>query len=241
MKHTLLLALLGFMLASCGKEVIPPDEIELGKDYFPLQVGHWVEYHADSIVYNDFTKTTDTFTMEFRDEIVSSFDDNQGQPSWVVVRSLRQDSSFLWTENMTYMVTGSSFRVEVVENNLRFIRLVFPVKPNTKWYGNAYIPASFNNELKWFLGWEYKYNKVSEPFSTGYMTAENSVIVDQVNNTEGAPDNPDEFSARTYSQEVYGKGIGLIYRELTRWEYQPTIAKYRKGFTVILRAKAYGA
>lgn len=236
LKQLPLLLIPALFLISCEKEIIPADEVELGKNYFPLSVGHYVEYHVDSIVYNDFTQTTDTFSMEFRDEISSSFTDNENRASWVVDRYVRQDSTYAWTENMTYFVSSTSFRLESIENNLRFIRLVFPVKLNTKWYGNAYIPASFNNELKWFLGWEYKYVDVSEPFNTGYLNVENSVAVEQVDNTEGAPDNANEFSARTFAKEVYGQEIGLIYRELTRWEYQPTIAKYRKGFTLYMRA-----
>jgi len=236
LKQLSLLLLPALLLVSCEKEIIPADEVELGKDYFPRTVGHYVEYQVDSIIYNDFTQTTDTFRMEFRDEISSEFTDNENRPSYVVDRYVRQDSTYAWTENMSYYITATSFRMESIENNMRFIKLVFPVKLNTKWYGNAFIPASFNNELKWFLGWEYKYVNVSEPYNNGKLAVENTVTVNQVDNTEGAPDSENEFSARTYAKEVYGKNIGLIYRELTRWEYQPTIAKYRKGFTLYMRA-----
>ena len=46
-------------LASCKKETIPNDDIELGKAYFPITKDHTIEYAIDSIIYNDFNKSTD--------------------------------------------------------------------------------------------------------------------------------------------------------------------------------------
>jgi hypothetical protein len=232
-------SVLTLLLFSCKKEIIPADEVELGKDYYPLTTGHFIDYAVDSIVYNDFNQTTDTFKLEFKDEIEDQFLDNEGRTSYSIQRYYRQDSTYLWDENQTYYATTTSFKLEVVENNLRFIKLVFPVKLNTRWYGNTYIPASSNSDLQWLDGWDYKYLKVSEPFNNGKIEFTNTVTVTQVDNTEGAPDDPNQFSAHTFSKEVYAKNVGLVYRELTRWVYQPTVAKYKKGFTLIMRAKNY--
>jgi hypothetical protein len=119
------------------------------------------------------------------------------------------------------------------------LKLVFPVKLNTRWYGNSYIPAGFNVDLQWFQDWDYKYVNVSEPYNNGNINFENTVTVNQVDITEGAPDEANEYSARTFAKEVYAKNVGLVYRELTRWVYQPTVSKYKKGFTLIMRAKKY--
>ena len=51
----------------------------------------------------------------------------------------------------------TNFRVEVVENNLRMIKLVFPVKLKTAWAGNIYIPAQIDDKLKWLWNWNYVY------------------------------------------------------------------------------------
>lgn len=240
MKYIWSLTVVGlFFLSSCKKEIIPADEVELGKDYFPVMAGHFIEYDVDSILYNDFTKTTDTFKLEFRDEIGETYLDNEGRQSFVINRYYRQDSTYTWEENLTYYVTATSFKLEVIENNLRFLKLVFPVKLNTRWYGNSYIPAGFNVDLQWFQDWDYKYVNVSEPYNNGNINFENTVTVNQVDITEGAPDEANEYSARTFAKEVYAKNVGLVYRELTRWVYQPTVSKYKKGFTLIMRAKKY--
>lgn len=240
-KYILFLFSAALFFTACKKEIIPADEVELGKDYYPLAIGHYVEYDVDSIIYNDFTKTTDTFKLQFRDEIESEFLDNEGRTSYVIQRYYRQDSTYTWTENKAYYATTTSFKLEIVENNLRFIKLVYPVKLNTRWYGNTYIPAASNEELKWYDSWDYKYENVGEPYSNGKLQFGNTLTVNEVDYTEGEPTISTDYSAYTYSKEVYAKNVGLVYRELTRWVYEPNAngSKYRNGFTLIMRATSF--
>ncbi len=226
---------------SCKREVIPADDVELGKDYFPISTGHSVEYAVDSIIYNDFTKTIDSISYELKDVIGESFIDNEGRTSWIVNRFRRSDSTEVWAELVSYYVTPTSFNLEVIEDNLRFIKLVFPVKPNTNWKGNAYISSNFNPELQWLNNkfWIYRYANLSEPYQTPYSVFPNCVSINQVDITTGDPSNPDEYSDRTYGKEIYAKNVGLVYKELTNWVYQSTVVKFRKGFTLIYRAKKY--
>lgn len=227
------------ILNSCKRQVIPPDEIDLGKDYISLQAGHFIEYEVDSIIYNDFNLSTDTFKTEFRDMIGSEFNDNEGRPSVIINRSSRSSSTSEWKDILTYYATLTNFKYEVIEDNLRFIKLVFPVKLNTRWYGNTYIPTALNPEFQWYDKWDYRYANVSEGYSNGVLFFPSTVTINQANVIEGNPDDADSYSAKTYAQEVYAKGVGLVYKELTRWVYQPSVVKYKKGFTLIMRAKNF--
>ncbi|MBL7765157.1 MAG: hypothetical protein JNJ58_03615 [Chitinophagaceae bacterium] len=223
-------------LIGCKREVIPPDQVDIGKEYFPVSIGHFVEYSVDSIVFDDFNQKIDTNHMEFRDEISESFNDAEGRPSYVVDRYVRPDSTFAWSSLLSYYITATNFKLEVIEDNLRYIKLVFPVKLNTRWYGNTYLPTALNAELQWMDKWDYKYVNVNEPFQQGLVNMNNTLTVTEADYTEGDPNNPDAFSARTFSKEVYAKEVGLVYREVTRWVYQPSVVKFRKGFTLILQA-----
>lgn len=234
----IVLCLAAFALQSCEREVVPADDIELGKSYFPLSTGHTIEYAIDSIIYNDFTKTNDTSHMEFKDVIAEPFLDNEGRSSFLVDRYVRPDSTYNWMELMTYYITQTNFKIEVVENNLRFIKMVFPVKLKTAWDGNIYIPALIDKDLSWMAYWNYVYTAVNKPFNNGIQTFQNCVEIDQVDDKTNDPDVlPNSYASRTYSKEVYAKDIGLVYRELTHWVYQSEGSKYRNGFTVIYRAK----
>ncbi len=231
-----LILIVTVVISSCSREFIPPEDVELGKEYYPIHQNHMVEYQVDSIIYNDFTETTDTFNMQFRDEFADEFMDNQQRPSRVVHRYYRQDSTYEWVDLMTYYVTQTSFRTEVVENNFRFMKMVYPVKINTRWFGNSLIPTNVNLEFQWLKEWEYKYQNVNEGFDNGLRFFPATVTILQADDVEGNPNSPNDFSAYTFSKEVYAKGVGLVYKELTRWEYQPQVKKYKKGFTLIMRA-----
>jgi hypothetical protein len=225
------------LLTACKKEIIPNDNILLGKEYFPITKDHTIEYAIDSIIYNDFNKSTDTFRMQFKDVIGESFYDNEGRESYVVNRYSRQDDTYLWKDLMTFYATKTNFRVEVVENNLRMIKIVFPVKLKTYWSGNIYIPAQIDDKLKWLWNWNYTYTYINQTFNTGLASFSNTIEVIGINDSTNNPEQfPDAIANKTYSKEVYAKNIGLIYRELTNWEYQPDGSRYRNGFTTIYRA-----
>ncbi|HAD33769.1 MAG TPA: hypothetical protein DCF44_04620, partial [Chitinophagaceae bacterium] len=128
-RYLILLLSVG-LTAACKRQVIPADETDLGKEYIKLAVGHSIEYAVDSIVFDDFNQKTDTFQLEFRDEVASTFEDNEGRLSYVINRFYRQDSTYQWESFYSYYATATSDRVEVIDRNMRYIKLVFPVKLN---------------------------------------------------------------------------------------------------------------
>lgn len=241
-KHTLLLfaaiATLIFFNA-CKKEIVPSAEVNIGQEYFPLSIGHYIEYDVDSFLYNDFSKKIDTAKYEIRDEIVDTFSDNENRLSYIIYRYRRDSISEPWRELGTYYTTKTNFRVEVVEDNLRFIKLVFPVKENVKWYGNTFIPTKLNSELAWLDQWYYKYDRISLPFTNGLRIFEDAVIINQNDYVKGDPDaDPDNYASKIFAKEAYAKNVGMVYREVENWVYQTT-NKYRNGFKIIYRAKNF--
>lgn len=233
-----LLLLIG-VASSCKRTVVPPEDMSLGRDYFPAHTGHWIEYAVDSIIYDDFNETTDTFRMEFQDRMTDTFLDAENRPSILVERMVRQDSTYAWTELMTYSITHTTAWAEVLEQNLRYIKMVFPVKYNTRWYGNLFIPTDFNPDYQWYKDWDYRYDSIGSAFQYNNNNYPQTLWVNQVDRTEGNPADTNAFSARTFSRERYARGVGLVYKELTRWVYQPAVNNYRKGFTLILNAKKH--
>ncbi len=119
----------------------------------------------------------------------------------------------------TFMVTPLPNSVEYVENNLRFIKLRSPVRENYFWQGNSYINAA--GDLDYLKSWEYNYTNVGQPYLIGNQTVENTVTVLQSDETTGNPELfPNSVASRNYSIEVYGKNIGLIYKDFIYWLYQ---------------------
>ncbi|MDB4104209.1 hypothetical protein N9545_01625 [Salibacteraceae bacterium] len=50
------------MLGAC-KRNNQIQEVDFGYDYLPLYQGAWIEYDVDSIVYDDFNASVDTFSF----------------------------------------------------------------------------------------------------------------------------------------------------------------------------------
>lgn len=237
--------LLSLTIISCKRKVIPPGEIELGKEYYPINSGHFIEYDVDSMRYNNFSLDTEYVHLEFRDEIGDEFIDNEGRPSQFVKRFIRYSDTMAWYEHMTYYTTLTNYRLEVVENNLRFVKLVFPVKANTVWDGNVYLPASATSldEIKWYLDWDYKYKNINQEFDNGIIKFPNSMTVEASIGPKGTGLINDSTSTINYSEftaykEVYTKNVGMVYKYLTHWEFQPNEG-FRNGFSVVFRAKNY--
>jgi hypothetical protein len=195
---------------------------------------------VDSLVFNDFDKRIDSFRTEFKDVVGEEFVDIQGRKSFLMKRYIRKNETQSWVEKLSFYVTSTNLNVEQVEDNLRFIKMVFPVKPNVKWLGNAYISTQFNPELQWLnnKNWIYRYQDLSKPFSTGFINFDSTASIQQVNDYTGDSISINNYSDLTFGKEVYAKHVGLIYKQIIYWVYQVNI-KYRKGFSVTYRAKAH--
>ena len=224
------------VMVSCKRQVLPLDQT-IGKEYFPVNEGHFIEYEVDSTIYNTFTHDTQFVHLEFRDEIGALFTDNQGRTSYVIQRSVRPDSTTAWQDELNYYVTVNNFTIEVVENNLRFIKLALPVETNRTWNGNVYIPVytSGLDEFKWYNGWEYSYSHISEDFNNGLVNYPNTATIAWGHLTNDST-STSQYNDYTNYKEVYARTVGLVYRELTHWEFQPTEG-FRNGFSVVFRAK----
>ena len=122
----------------CRKNAIEPRPNDFGYGYFPLNIGNTWIYQVDSIDYDAFAKTIDTFRFLVKQEIVDTIIDNQGVRSSIVEVS-RTDSlngAFVFDRNMVKRITA--FRAEVLDSNVRVINLVFPPSLYKYWDANAY-------------------------------------------------------------------------------------------------------
>src|SRR5690349_3588101 len=97
------------------------------EEYLNLQTGSSITYILDSIVklpLNDTGFTTRSYHA--KDVVEGATTDNLNRPSWRVVRYLKDSASSNeadWKPVDTYIITATRESVEVMENNLRFLKL----------------------------------------------------------------------------------------------------------------------
>lgn len=234
---TLLLAvLLPIIFYSCRKSDSKSYPGDYTRGYFPLQFGKYVVYDLDSIIWDDFQCVRSQFQYQMRYTVADTFRDNENRLSYRMDVHIRRNDTAIWRTHRVVYLTPTATSLEYVEANVRFIKMVFPVSNGTYWLGNAMIPA-FDADYQYFQDWEYRYSKIGETFSTGKAEFPNTVTINQVDRQINDPElQPGAYAEKTYGKEVYAFDVGMVYRETTRWVYDPGVVACRKGYSVVMRA-----
>ena len=201
-------------------------------DYYPLQTGSSFTYRLDSTLYVAFGTAIQVNSYIAKDSIISTFQDNLGRPSFLVYRYLSDTlQSKPFTYSLSYYITPTNNTIEVTDaDNLRYIKLTNPVGASTPWNGNVYIDVS-DSKTFYLNDWQYQYQDINQPFTVlaGSLDSTVTVLQNDYSSTTD-PNDPTVIHYRTYSSEVYAKGIGLIYKDLVYWVKQP-IGGLSPGYT----------
>jgi hypothetical protein len=223
-----------FMACKSEKQVL---EVELANDYYPMTVGKYITYRLDSTVYLGYTSNGTINSYYVKDLVDAQITDNLNRKSYRMIRYIKKNiTDPTWNASSTYFVTPLDNSIEYVENNLRYIRLVNPVKDDNTWKGNGYIEASGQySQLQYLFDWEYQYANLKQPKSYGSLNFAETVTVKQAN--DSLINNANGFSDKNYSVEVFAKGTGLVFKDFLHWSYQPPqgqVPGYRTGYGIKL-------
>jgi len=213
---------ISLLIISCKKE----NEIftsESVNDYSFLQVGKYITYNLDSTLYINFGQKDTVISYQAQDVVDAQITDNLGRPAYRIIRYIRKDTSANWQPNNTFMVVPTDKSIEYVENNLRFLKLEMPIKQDFSWKGNSYIDTySLNSDLQYLDDWDYIYDSIDVPLMINSLNFDSTIKVTERDEFLGQdPSIPGtQYAEKTYAEEKYAKGVGLIYREFLHWEYQ---------------------
>lgn len=221
------------VLFSCTRKTETYQTTQLS-DYVPLQVGKYITYQLDSTVFTVFGSVTETHSYREKQVVDAQIPDGMGRPSYRILRYLRDTTdTSAWTSAGTYFITPITNTIEVIENNLRFLKLILPIQQDNTWKGNRYLPdnpfSSFY-DFKLIFGidaWNYTYSSVNSTEVINNQSYTNTITID--GSSDSFNMNPDNAAVTDVNspgyvnnyQEKYAKGIGLVYQQFTMWEYQP--------------------
>lgn len=212
-------------------------------DYLPTQVGKFITYRVDSTVFTNLGRNEETHKYQIKHLVDAQILDNRGRPSFRIIRT-RSDSSGTqpWVQDGTYFITPLADQVEVIEDNLRFIKLHLPFTFNFNWKGNRYLSLnpfsskySFDND-DFMNDWNYRYLQFDDSLTIGNKVVKNIFTLSHIDESINAPvSNLNAYASKSWSVEKYSKNIGLVYKEFILWEYQPNTSGstgYKTGFGV---------
>jgi hypothetical protein len=220
------------ILVICGCTKNNPLVTDSPADYYPMHVGNYIIYRMDSLKYINVGSQDTLISYHAKEVVDDSITDNLGRLSYRVIRYLSDTNEATeWVPSIAYMVTPLKGSVEVVENNLRFIKLVTPVQDGISWLGNAYIDTkSDDSPVPYMDGWNYTYANTGLPFDVLAGTIPVTVIVKEANDISGLGDN--SYTQTIFSEEVYGEHIGCIYKKFLYSVYQSPNVEYPQGATI---------
>ena len=234
------------ILNACNKQDAAINTTPLN-EYMPLHTGKYIHYRLDSMRFIDFGQRDTIVSYDAKDIVDGELTDNQGRQTFRVIRYLRDINSTNpedYIARLTYFVTPTRESVELQEENLKFQKLRLPVNEGFSWHGNSYLPATpyyqvyqFSNDEDINL-WDYTYMNVNAAVTINDITYDSTATVLQVADSSNVPiEFPDGLAYKNYWTETYAKNIGLIYKEVVMWEYQPPNSGnpgFRSGFGITM-------
>lgn len=181
------------------------ETIDLGYTYFPVNIGHWVIYDVDSVVYG--TSDTTAYSYQIKEYIESAFTDNTGKLTQRIERYKRENDTLPWVITQVWTSNLSDLTAERVEDNQRYIKLIFPVRLNESWNANSYNNSPPTSS-------ETEYTSVDEPYSINSLSFDSTLTTEFIYNT---------FISIDIAEEMYAKNVGLIYKRFFDYDIQSKI------------------
>lgn len=196
---------------SCKKTTEDPALLSVD-DYFPLKVGKYITYSLDSVVfYTNFNTTVTVNSYQIKQVVDAQVTDALGRPAYRILRYIRSNAAAPWVPDNTFMAVSTGNTVEFIENNLRFVKLASPLRQDFSWQGNRYIDVSSSGStVKYYANWDYTYDSINAKATIGAISVDSTIKVAHIDNQTSID--------RTFSEEKYARGIGLVYRNFLFWD-----------------------
>ena len=213
MKYLVSLVLIGILVLGCSEETIEVDGTVEGLEYFPVQEGNEWVYEYDSIVYDENKGIIDTNSGFIREVVF----DSEVDGSFKIERSFRKKVDDSWVVTDIWSGRLEDRRAIRTEENLSFIKLVFPPNLNVNWDGNALFDQNVEiviagEPLRPYQGWDYQIVGNEGSYSYEGFQSDDVIDVLQVDETS--------LIDRRYSLERFARGGGLVEKELRLLECQ---------------------
>ena len=200
-----IIALLVFV--ACNKENEIPADVEFATDkqYFPLQTDKALIYKVTEINIDKPSDYYDTAIYFLRERTDIPFIDNEGDTAYRIERFKSQTTSN-WKISDVWEAQLTTYTAEKVEENQRFIKIKFPLVIGKYWNGN--LKNELDDKDCTITSLSATYNNESIHLDSCLSITRDSSVT-QI--------------SKQYDVEIYARGIGLVYKEITDINSQEVI------------------
>ncbi|MFH1004668.1 MAG: hypothetical protein V1781_04115 [Bacteroidota bacterium] len=217
--------LLFLFLLSCKKDIEPTSNFNY--EYFPHEVGRYVIYDVDSTWQDDISNVFNKTRYRVKESITSIFTDLQGRPTMRIERYYKfyndtiSYDSITWSQPKVWYANLTATTAEKVENNVRYIKLIFPAKKEKTWNGNAYNTKPYR---------KYEITYIDNPEIVNNIHFDSVIQVTQFNDIN--------FILYQNEFEKFAKGVGLIYKKMDSLKWNG--GRDTIGYTFTQKIVSYG-
>ena len=201
-------------LMSCDNEIEMLD-VDRGEAYFPLIPGQWTEYRIDSVIFDDAPggNIKEFYTSFLREEVADFLVNTSGDTIYRLERYYKVDESDPWQLLDVWSATKSRTEATKTEENLKFLKLNFPVQVDKRWNPLIYVHENIDEEevqvgtetIRMYRFWESTIDAVDESGQVGDFDFNASLL--EVTHVDD-----DNELTRRYSKEIYARNLGLVSR-----------------------------
>lgn len=202
----ILVPLLMVLTSSCEKEKIEKKEVFSGKNYFPLKKGSFIIYEVTEINIDAPSNYYDTVNYFLKEYVEDTFTDAQGDVAYRIERYHKTDPDKDWKILNVWSSKIVDNMAQKTEENLRFVKIRFPVKNDLSWNGNLF---NEKDEKK------YRITELNIPKNINNQQFDSCLTVTH--------DNSLSLISKDLAYEVYAYNIGLVYKENTTIRSQEVI------------------
>jgi hypothetical protein len=181
----------GILVAGCtDQELIFRDS-----NYYPLEEGRFWIYQVSEVIYSEVEETQE-LEYQLKFEITHSFLNAENKPTFVILKSKRNNQSAAWEYVETISARANDAMVVEIRNNVSFVKLSFPALKNKSWNSNTL--NTLDND-------EFLIEESNISYEVESIEFDNCIVVNQEDELD--------FLKRDQRKEVYSYNIGLVYKE----------------------------
>jgi hypothetical protein len=169
----------------------------MGYDYLPIELGRYMDYHVDSIVFDPFTQRTDTVSYLLREMIADTFYTEGDQLVYRVERQRLNSDFSIHSLLGSYGLLPDSLRMEKIDNNVKSTLLIFPPVAGDVWNGFAEPDGQWQ---------EYTYEYIDQFEKHEILGDLKTLLVVQISDTLNVIE-------QNLARETYAREVGLLRRE----------------------------
>ncbi len=195
-------------LHSCKLQSIDPEDVDLGYDYYPLEVGRYVIYKETDTIYDPGSVVDTTYHVK---EIIHDSYIEGTEEKFTVYRFAKKTTDADWPiePDSVWTVARTANQLLRTESNLQYIKLVFPVKEGKTWNGNAKNTSGEITSSDKF----YKMTDLNKPYKGINAVVYPSTLKMTISNQS------DPIVSKDIRYDIYAKGIGFIKKDYTVYYY----------------------